>query len=75
MRYLGFTKEDEESFIALTERGLTAIFVYTNRVVCNGKRCLVNEKDQKDRVIAISGEMCLPEQTCIRGHPELFCRR
>ncbi|MBO5945605.1 MAG: hypothetical protein J6Q69_03255 [Clostridia bacterium] len=60
MRYFDFTKEDEESFVALTERGLTAVFIYTNKVLHNGKRYVICEDDRNKKIIVASGEMCAP---------------
>ena len=60
MRYSGFTKEDEERFIALTARGLTAVFLYTGKIVSGGKRCYASSVDKNARVIAISGKTYAP---------------
>ena len=59
MRYLGFTKEDEESFLSLSSRGLTAIFLYTNRVVHNGEVFTISD-DKSEKIIAFSGEPYAP---------------
>ena len=59
MRYLGFTKEDEESFLSLSARGLTAIFLYTNKVVHNGEVLTVSE-NKCEKILAFSGEPYAP---------------
>lgn len=60
MRYNGFTKEDEARFIKLTEKGMSALFLYTNRLLHNGKRAVYNESERDERAIAISGKMYAP---------------
>ena len=60
MRYFGYAAEDEQRFIEFTKRGLTAIFIYTNKLVHNGKREVYNPDDEGERTIAFSGDIYAP---------------
>lgn len=61
MRYFDFTKEDELEFIKLTERGLTAVFLYTDKVVHNGSVKILSHNGEAKKIIAYSGVMYAPE--------------
>lgn len=56
MRFDGFTREDEQRFIDLTKDGVTAIFIYTDKLVVNGERTAY----KKDRTVVFSGEIYAP---------------
>ena len=60
MRYSGFTAEDEARFIEFTKRGVTAIFIYTAKLVSNGERTVFNPDDRFERPIMISGDVYAP---------------
>ncbi len=60
MRYEGFTKDDEKRFLEFTKRGLTAIFIYTNRLIHNGENRVYNESDIGERAVAFSGDIYAP---------------
>ena len=60
MRYSNFTAEDEARFIDFTSKGLTAIFLYTNKVLHKGERTVYNPKNREEKAVAISGEMYAP---------------
>lgn len=60
MRYDGFTAEDEARFIEFTKRGVTAIFIYTNKLLSNGERAVFNPDDRLERPIVISGKIYAP---------------
>ena len=60
MRYEGFTAEDEARFIEFTGRGLTAIFIYTNKLLHNGERTVFNPDDRYERPIIISDVIYAP---------------
>ncbi len=56
MRFDGFTREDEQRFLDLTKDGVTAIFIYTDKIVTNGTRTAY----ASDRTIVVSGEISAP---------------
>ena len=60
MRYAGFTAEDEARFIKHTERGLTAIFIYTNKLISNGERLVFNPDDRLERPVILSDDIYAP---------------
>ncbi len=60
MRYSNFTAEDEKRFIEFTKRGVTAIYIYTNKLVSNGERAVYDKNDAKVRTVAYSGVMYAP---------------
>ena len=60
MRYSGFTADDEKRFIKLTEKGISAVFIYSNRVCSNGQLKFYDENDKGVRTIAISGVVFVP---------------
>ena len=60
MRYFDFTAEDEARFIELTRSGLAAAFVYSNKVLYNGQRTVLNPDDRNERVVAFSGTLYAP---------------
>ena len=60
MRYFDFTREDEVEFLKLTERGLTAVFLYTNKVVHNGEVRTLTSGGEAAKIIAFSGVMYAP---------------
>ena len=60
MRYDGFTVDDEKRFLELTKKGMTAIFIYTNRLIHNGENTVYNEDDISERAIAIGGDVYAP---------------
>ena len=60
MRYFDFTKEDEVEFLKLTEKGLTAVFLYTDKVVHNGERKTLTSEGKSAKIIAFSGKMYAP---------------
>ena len=60
MRYANFTAEDEKRFVEFTKRGLTAIFIYTNRLISDGRHMVYNEDDIGERVVAFSQAMYAP---------------
>lgn len=60
MRYSNFTPEDEARFLKFTSRGMTAIFIYSNKLVHNGERRTYNPSDIFERVVTFSGVMYAP---------------
>ena len=56
MRFDGFTREDEERFLDLSKRGVTAIFIYTDKLVSNGTRTAYSA----DRTVVFSGKIYAP---------------
>lgn len=56
MRFDGFTREDEQRFLDLTKDGVTAIFIYTDKLVTNGERVTY----RSDRTVVFAGEIYAP---------------
>ncbi|MBQ8689337.1 MAG: hypothetical protein IJ515_03125 [Clostridia bacterium] len=65
MRYDGFTKEDEVRFIELTALGVTALYIYTDKLISCGVRTTYGESAD-ERAIAYSGEMYAPVSLFVR---------
>ena len=47
MRYTNFTPEHEAEFQRLSSDGVTAVFVYTEKLIHCGKRVVYNSEDKK----------------------------
>lgn len=60
MKYSNFTPEDEARFLEFTSRGITAIFIYTNKLVHNGEHAVYNTDDRNERTVAFSGTIYAP---------------
>ena len=60
MRFDGFTREDEQRFLDLTKGGVTAIFIYTDKVVCCGDRKTLGGNPAVDRTVVFGGEIYAP---------------
>ena len=60
MRFDGFTREDEQRFLDLTKDGITAIFIYTDKVVSNGVRTSYGKNPSIDRTVVFAGEIYAP---------------
>ena len=59
MRYINFTKEDEIRFVEFTKKGITALFIYTDKLIHNGKRETYTDS-REDRAVAFSGVIYAP---------------
>ena len=60
MRFDGFTREDEARFLDLTREGVTAIFIYTDKVVSNGTRTSYGKNPMVDRTVVFAGDIYAP---------------
>ena len=60
MRYDGFTREDEARFIDLTKNGVTAMFIYTDKLIVNGERTTYGTDPFTERAVVFSGVMYAP---------------
>ncbi len=57
---VNYTDEEYDEFVKMSEDGLTAAFIYTNKLLHKGKSCVYNETDRKERAIAKGGAIYVP---------------